>query len=764
MSSRFVQGKGRYLDDISVPDCLYVGFVRSPYAHALVDGISAPPHTQERLLYLATGAELAASLRPLRVEGPGAQAADWHGIPPDRVRFVGEPVAAVVARSRYEAEDLVDEIQVDYEPLPAVAGIEDALARKAVIHEEAPDNALFRRQYNPGSTEDAFTRADHVVTRSFRHARQTPCPLEGRGVIASFDSHSGRFTIWLSTQTPHIHRTALAEALGVTEDQIRVIMPDVGGAFGLKIHISPEEIVLPWLARKLGRPVKWVEDRRENLLGSGHAHEERINLSLALNSVGRFLAVRAEVNVDVGAHSVYPQGAAMQPMTTSLALFGAYRFETLEFAAVGLATNKAPAGAYRGVGNNAAVFATERLIDVAAAELNIDPAEIRLRNLLRAQDFPHTAPSGRVYDTGDYARPLEMALDHIGYQHLRREQEEARSLGKRFGIGIATFNDHSGAGSRDFRLRGTTLIPAYDGATVRITPDGTVYGMLSSASSGQGHEEAYSALIGEQLGVAPERVRIIEGDTDLCPTGSGTFNSRSAITIASSLQLACEDLRQKLLTIGRAMLQEEGEVVMADGRIASSTDTSKTVTLDEVIRAAYLRVPFFVLPEGVEPGLEVTRYYDPPQQVFPSSAHIVWLEVDPETGEFAVRRYVVADDCGRILFPRIAEAQVVGAVAQGIGGATLEEVVYDESGQPLTGSLMDYLLPTAAEIPKLEIIHLETPSSVTLSGAKGVAESGTIGARAAIANAVADALGPGAAELSELPVSPERVFRLARQE
>lgn len=759
MEPRFVQGRGQYLDDVPVPDCLYVAFVRSPHAHALVGSISVPPAARGRLLCLATGAELAGDLRPLRVEGAGSQAYDWPAMHPRRALFVGEPVAAIVARSRYEAEDLADEVQVEYEPLPAVSGIDEALARKAVLHEEAPDNVLFRRQYNPGGTQDAFVRADHVVMGRFRHGRQTPCPLEGRGVIASYDRRTGRFTIWCSTQVPHIYRTAIAHVLGVAEEQVRVIVPDVGGAFGLKIHIAPEEIVLPWLARELGRPLKWVEDRRENLLASGHAHEEHIDLSLALKADGTFLAVRAAVKVDVGAHSVYPQGAAMEPMTTSLALFGAYRYEALEFEALGVATNKAPSGAYRGVGNNAAVFATERIIDIAAAELSMDPAQLRLRNLLRAQDFPYTSPSGRVYDSGDHGRLFEMALDHIGYDQLRRQEEEARKGGRRLGLGIAVFNDHSGAGSRDFRLRGAVLIPGYDGATVRITPDGNIYGLLSSASSGQGHETAYAALIAQELGVSPERVRIVEGDTDLCPTGSGTFNSRSAITIAGSLLLACADLKRKLLVIGRAMLGEEGEVVLADGRIASAMDPSRSVTLEEAIKAAYLRIPFFVLPEGVEPGLEATRYYDPPQQVFPSSAHVVWLEVDPETGEFAILRYVVADDCGRILHRPIVEAQVVGAVAQGIGGATLEEVVYDESGQPLTGSLMDYLLPTAPEVPEIEVIHLETPSAVTLTGAKGVGESGTIGARAAIANAVADALGPEARELNRLPISFERVLR-----
>lgn len=765
MDRRFVQGIGRYLDDITPDGCLYVAFVRSPYAHARVHAVRCPESAAAHLVALVTGRELAPKLHPLRVEGPGLNAYDWYPLHPEKALFVGDAVAAVVARTRYEAEDLVDAIEVDYEPLPAVTSTGEAAEAKTAVHGQVPDNVLFRRVFNAGATSEAFSQADLVVERTFRHPRQTAVPMEGRGVLATYDAREGRFTVWSSTQIPHVIRTGIAEVLGVPEDRVRVIRPDVGGGFGLKSQLLPEEVVLPWLARELGAPVKWVEDRRENLMASIHAHEEQVGLAVALKRDGTLLAVRAETRVDVGAHSLYPISASLEPMTTSTSLFGAYRFEALEFEAIGFATNKAPVGGYRGVGLNAAVFATERILDIAADELGLDPAEIRLRNLLSAQEFPYKGPAGRIYDSGAYREALQLALRRIDYQRVREEQRVERRKGRWLGIGIATYNEHSGTGSRDYRTRGITVLPGYDGATVRISPDGNIYGLLSSSSTGQGHSRSYRSLIAEELGVSPERVHIIEGDTDQCPTGSGTFVSRSAVTMGSSLLLACRDLRAKLLMIAAHMVgAEQQELAIKDGAIYAAGDPSKSVTFQEVVRAAYLRTPYFTLPAGIEPGLEATRYYDPPQQVFSNSAHIALVEVDPETCELTIRRYVVVEDCGRVLDRDIVDGQILGGVAQGIGCALLEGLTYDESGQILTASLMDYLVPTATDVPPIELDHMETPSTVTLNGAKGVGESGVIGVGAALANAVADALGDRGAELTELPLTETRIFHLLHME
>lgn len=753
MRERFIRGQGQYLDDLPHQDCLWAAFVRSPHAHARIQSVRCPEALAGSLVALVTGRELAGRLQPIKLEAPGLKAYDWYPMQPEKALFVGDPVAVVVARDRYQAEDLANAIEVDYELLAAVSSMEEALAANVAIHPEVPDNIFFKMVFNQGGTKELFAQADLVVERTFYYPRQTAVPLECRGVIARYDPREERFTVWTSTQVPHHVRAGLAQALGVGEEKVRVIRPDIGGAFGLKAQMFPEEVILPWLARELGAPVKWVEDRRENLLASVHAHEEEVKLAVAFMRDGTILAVRAEIKGDAGAHSVYPFGAGLDPFTTAISLFGAYRYKALEFDAVALATNKTPAASYRGVGQNAAIFAAERIIDIAACQLGIDPAELRLRNLLSAQDFPYTAPSGSVYDTGDYRATLQLALERAGYDRLREEQRQARQKGRLLGIGIATYNE----------VTGVTLYPGYDGVTVRIDPDGRVYGLLSTASSGQGHPEVYGRIIARELGIPPERVHIIEGDTDLCPVGTGTFASRSAVTIGNLLLMACQDLRGKLLQIAALMLKAEEELAIREGRIHVVSDPSAGVTFDEVVRAAYLRTPGFALPREVEPGLEVTRYDRLPQNVFSSTSMIALVEVDPESCKLAIRRYAVVGDCGRILDRETVDAQLVGGVAMGIGCAVFEQLVYDESGQLLTGSLMDYLMPIATEVPSIEVEHLETPSTVTLNAAKGMGESGTMGVGAALANAVADALADKGAELTHLPLSEDLIYRLLHQ-
>lgn len=485
-----------------------------------------------------------------------------------------------------------------------------------------------------------------------------------------------------------------------------------------------------------------------------------MRLAVAARRDGTLLAVRARTRVDVGAHSVYPITASLEPMTTSTSLFGAYRFGAIEFDAIGYATNKAPVGGYRGVGVNAAVFATERMMDLLAGELDVDPAQLRLQNLLGKGDFPCVSPAGRAYDTGDYREVLRLGLEHAGYAGLRKEQRRRAGNGKRLGIGIAAYNEHSGMGSSDYRKRGVTLLPGYDGCTVRITPDGLTQVLLSSASSGQGHAEGYQRMVARELGVAEASVAVIEGDTDVCPTGSGTFVSRGAVSIGGSLLLACADLKEKLKRVAAVVLKTDRSLQVAASRVFVADDPATGLSVEEVARAAYLRVPGFLLPPGIEPALEITRYYDPPSQVYPSSAHIAVVEVDPATGQFAILRYIVTEDCGRILDRDIVDGQIVGGVAQGVGTARFERLVYDAAGQLQTASLMDYLVPSATDVPLIEVHHLEVPSTASMTGAKGVGESGTIGVAAALANAVADAAGPAGRALCELPLTEERVARL----
>ena len=753
---QLIRGEGQFIADLPDADCRWVAFVRSPHAHARV--LSVLPPEGARDVTLVTGRDLAGSIQPLRVQAPGLNVYDWHPMHPERALFVGDPVAAVVADSPYEAEDLADAVRVEYEPLPAVTSLEAAAGNETTIHPDLSDNVLFKFALNEGAATEAFASADLVVERTFRYPRQTAVPLECRGALARYDPREQRFTLWTSTQVPHYLRNGLSQILGVPEDAIRVIRPDVGGAFGLKAQLFPEEVILPWLARETGGALKWVEDRRENLLASVHAHEGTLTLGAAFDGDGNLRAARARAEGDAGAHSVFPFGAGLDPFTTVINLFGAYRHEIAEIDATGYATNKAPAGSYRGVGQVLAVFAVERLLDIAAGELGLDPAEIRRRNLLRTDDFPHTTPTGNAFDTGNYQETLRMALARADYDGLRAEQRTATTAGKRLGVGVGTFNE----------VTGVTLYPGYDGARVRIAPDGTIQGFMSSASSGQGHAEVYGRLIAEELGVPRERVQIVEGDTDLCPPGSGTYASRTAVTMGNTLTLASQDLRRKLLKVAALMLKFEGELsdarverelTIADGRICLAEDPATGVDFDEVVQAAYLQTLDFALPqEIVEAGLEVTRYEKLPQNVFSNTAIVAAVDVDTETGHFEIRRLVMVGDCGRILDRETVDGQAIGGAAMGIGCGTLERLAYDAAGQLLTASLMDYLVPTAMEVPPIEVGHLETPSSVTRNAAKGMGESGTMGIPAVLANAVADALG---AEVTELPLSEERIAGLA---
>ena len=681
---RLVRGQGDFLADLEL-DALEACFVRSPYPHARVQSISLPGGRG------LTGAQLARLAGPLRVDGPGLKAVPWWPLAVEKVRFVGEAVAVVWAEDRYLAEDLADETEVDYEPIPA-----------GPLHEEAPDGVLYESRREGGDFEAAFGRAARVLERTFKTARQTPLPLEARGVVARWDGAAGRLTVWTSTQVPNLVRTVLASSLQLAEGDVRVIVPVVGGGFGLKAHVFPEELAVAALARHLDRTVRWVEDRRENLLASAHAHEETVRLRLALDDQGRFLAVDAEVSCDVGAYSVFPFSASLEPVTTGQTLFGPYALEAFRLHASGLASSKCPAGAYRGVGMNAAAFATERMVDIAARELGLDPLELRRRNAIR--EFPTVTAAGRELDSGDYLGLLGR-LD-APYRELRRQQAEARREGRLFGIGVGFFNEHSGTGASEYQTRGITTIPGVDSARVRVGEDGTIEIATGGADAGQGHAETYRLLAARELGVAAEKVVVFEGDTDACPPGSGTFVSRGAVGGLTALTEALREVAEKDLA----------------------------------------------------PGLEVTRVVDP-KQVFPSGAHLAAVEVDPLGLNPRVIRYLAVEDCGVVVNERAAEAQVRGGVAMGMGGVLLEEIRYSEDGQPLASTLLDYLVPLAPDVPEIEIEHQESPSPLTALGSKGVGEAGTIGAFAAVANAVADAV---QAELNELPCSPDRIFHLRR--
>ncbi|MEE8302847.1 MAG: xanthine dehydrogenase family protein molybdopterin-binding subunit, partial [Candidatus Tectomicrobia bacterium] len=692
-----------------------------------------------------------------------ARAYDHYPLPRQNVTFDGEAIAAVVAESRPLAEDMVDAVQVDYEPLPAVLDVDQSLAADAPrIQAELSDNILFYRRFGDGDVDRALQAADMVVEQTFHFPRQTAVPIEARGIIAAFDPVWNRFTIWSSTQSPHQARTVFARVLGVPEGDVRVIAPDIGGSFGIKESGYPEAVVLAFLSRRLQRPIKWVEDRRENLLACAHAHEQKVQVTVAVNRDGTIPAIRSKVLVDQGAHALGPIGAGLEPMTTGQSIVGPYHIAHYDCEAYGLLTNKCPQGPYRGVGAVQGAFIIERLMDMIADRLGLDPVEIRRRNLIQPHAFPYATAAGRLYDSGDYPKALERVLRLADYDQLRHVQAEARANNQYLGIGVACFVEHTSTGSRDYRKRGVVGTTAFDAATVRMDAQGNVDVKVSAQSSGQGHERVFAKLAAEALGIAAERVRVVQGDTDMTPFGSGSTVSRSAVSTGGALHLALQDLKAKIFQLARLFLDTDAELELAAGEVVVKHNPTRRVPLVQVAGVAYNRSPEVVLPETVEPGLEFTRTYDPPHQVFGNGAHIAVVRVDPETASVQVEQYYIVEDCGTILDHDVVEGQVRGAVAQGIGNAVFEDLAYDEAGQLLTASLVDYLVPSAPDIPTMHLEHMETPSPFTFNGVKGVGEAGTVGAYAAIPNAVADALRPLGIELTSLPVNPQRIWELIK--
>jgi carbon-monoxide dehydrogenase large subunit len=670
---RLLRGKGTFLADLPVREAVEVAFVRSPYPHAGFNRIVGAG---------VTAADL--DTRDLVVEGPGLQALPWPALARGRARYVGEPIAAVWAADRSRAADLAEAVEVEWEPLPP-----------------EPPRVLFTSEFEAGSLEDSLARAHRLVERELRAARQAPMPLEGRGTVATWDA--GRLTVWTSTQVPDIVRRGLSLALGLDERAIRVLVPDVGGGFGLKAHLFPEEVVVASLARRLGRPVRWVEGNRENLLAGVHAHDNVVRVRAAVAADGRVLAVDAEVTADVGAYSVYPFSASLEPTTTASALFAAYDLEALRVRARGLSSHRCPVGACRGVGTNTAVFVTERMMDLIAAELGLDPLDMRRRNAL--DGLPRTTPSGRSLDSGDYQGLLDLLERTAAYRELRHEQAAARAAGRLLGVGLALFNEHSGTGASEYRRRGVSDVPGVDACRVVVRPAGRIEVRISSVEIGQGVAETCQLVAARELGVDKARVEVVMGDTDRCPPGTGAFVSRSAVGLLDSLVAACREAAER----------------------------------------------------DLEPGTDVSRTVDP-RQVFPSGAHLAVVEVDPQTWAPTVLRHVAVEDCGTVVNESAVAGQLHGGIAMGIGKALLEECVYAGDGQPLVSTLLDYLVPTAPDVPPVELAHRACPSPRTALGSKGVGEAGTIGALGAVVNAVCDAIAPVGAELTSLPCSPQRIF------
>jgi len=724
---------------------LALAFVRCPHAHATVGVIdAAAARALPGVAAVLTAEDLETEPLSPGLTGQGFVPTAWPALAAAEVEYGGQAVAIVAAESASIAADARALVQVAYTPRRAVAGIDEALAAGQL---------LVRRTGSHGEVEAVFAAAPLTFTETFTHGRCAAVPMEPRGVIADWDGDT--LTLWASTQTPSMLRTALAGALGLTQSRVRVIVPDVGGGFGLKVHVFPEDVAVAAAARRLRRPVKWVEERQENLGATVHAREGRVTVDVAADRTGRVRGLRARVISDGGAYHIYPLTAALEPLGAASILPGPYRIEAYAWDALAVRTHKPPLGAYRGVGMTMGAFVMERVMDLVAERVGLDPAEVRRQNLIPADAYPWTSPTGYVYDSGDYPRALEHALELADYATLRREQAAARAQGRLVGVGLACYTEYTGMGAEGFRRRGLTDLPGVEAATLTMDADGSVRCATSFPSQGQGHATTIAQVVADRLGIALQCVRVVPSDTSIAPAGSGTFASRGAVSIGGTVAVAADRVRERLRALaGQQLEAAAADIVLADGRAHVRGFPERGIAVAELARLAAFP-PRGGLPADLEPGLTATVSFNLPGPTFSGAVHVALVEIDRETGRVTVRRYVVVEDCGRVVNPMIVEGQIHGAVAQGLGEALLESIVYDGDGQILTGTLMDYALPRADEVPTFEIGHLQTPAPGMPDGVKGMGEGGTIGGPAALANAVADAVRPLGVRIVALPISAQ---------
>ena len=752
-------GRGSFVGDHQAPGTLHLVLVRSIVASATINALDASAALrQPGVAAVITAADLA-DVAPLRgvLARPEFVATDMPVLAVGRVRHVGEPIAAVLADSAYTAEDAAELVEVSYGELPAVASVADALAEGAgAVHEAAPDNVLV--DVTPVSSpglDDIFTSAAHVVEVGISTARITAAPLEGRTCVAAFDERTGQVLLQTSTQVPHTVRTAVALSLGIDEHLVRVISPDVGGGFGQKCVVAREEVLAAAVARLLRRTVTWVEDRREGLTSGFQAREQFYQVRGAFDATGHLLGLDADIRCDVGAYSCYPVTCGVEVLMAANELPGPYRLRIYRARSRGIATNKTPIAPYRGVSRPQAVLAMERLMDEAGRVTGLGAVEVRDRNLVDAQEFPYRNVMGASYDAGTYRESLARCAELLGHGSWPGVQARALAEGRLWGLGLACFVEPTAYGTASFGMRKMTIVPGYERATLRMDPSGSVIVMAGTHSHGQGHATSYAQIAADALGIDPGRVRLRQGDTELVPHGWGTFASRSIVAGGGAIARASADLAGQLRAIAAHLIEAApGDVELADGRAQVRGDPATSVPIDELARIAHHAA--HLLPDGLGRGLEATAAFDP-EGTFSNATHGAIVEVSPDTGGVRLVRYVVVEDCGVMINPMIVDGQVAGGVAQGIGAALFEELPFDESGQPVCGSFVDYLLPTAADLPEFEIHHLCTPTTRTPTGAKGMGEGGTIGAPATVLNAVNDALAQVGASVGRIPVRPADV-------
>jgi aerobic carbon-monoxide dehydrogenase large subunit len=749
-----LQGLGRYTADLA-QGARALRFVRSPVACGRILAVKPPPGAM-----VITAADLA-DVNPIyaRLDRPDYIPIAQPILARERVTYVGEPIAAVIADNAALAEDLAEEVEVEIAAGTPVATLDQALAADAPrVHDAAKENTLIDARFATADVAAAFAAADIVVEFRFTSRRQAAMPLEARGAVAAVDRATGRVTLTVSAQMPHLLRTGIADALGMPESELRVVAPEVGGGFGQKMPLVPEHIVAVWASRHFRCAVAWLEDRLENLTASAHSRDQRIALRGAFDRDGILLGIEADVLCNVGAYSSFPTTSGIEPLMALADLPGPYRVPEYRVRARGVASNTCPMAPYRGVSRPVITAAIERLMDSAAARLGLDPLDIRRRNLI--VEFPHKSVTGVVQDGGSYREAMEAAAVVVDIAAFRARQLQARAEGHYLGLGVSVFCERTGPGSPAFVARRTAITPGFERVELAMDPSGFLEARIGSSPHGQGLKTSLAQLLADETGVMPDRIRIISGDTDRTPYGWGTFASRSLVLAGGACHLAAGKLRDRLKEVASQLLEADpADIELGNGH-AIIRGSDQGVDIRELARVAYHQSHRF--PAIAETGLSAVATYDP-YGTFSNACHIAIVAVDTATGQVAIERFVIVEDAGRLINPMIVEGQIHGGVAQGIGNTLYEAVVYDDDGNPLTASLADYLVPTMAEIPTFEIHHLETLTDASVTGAKGVGEGGTIGAPAAVLNAVSDALSPFGIGVYEMPITPERIRELLRE-
>lgn len=755
---RLITGQATYVDDIKIPGMLHMAVLRSPYGHARINSINTEAaRTYPGVKAVYTAADLKGAVGNVAIAVPLGKIAEGMGVrgalAEGKVRFYGDPVAVVIADDRYTARDARDLIEVDYEPLPAAIDIEKAMQPDApLLYEEFGTNVAF--SMHPPTDEidkvfaDTLANGGVVVKQRMVNQRLAPNPMETRGVVAEYRKANKSLTVWSSSQIPHLLRNILAALVGLPQHQVRVIVPEVGGGFGCKLNIYPEEMVAAFASMKLGYAVKWIEDRSESLAATIHGRDQVDYVEVAATKEGKITGLKVHGISDLGAYNQIFTDVIMIAFGFPVSC-GAYDIPAVHLSADIVHTNKAPTDAYRGAGRPEATYVVERAIDLVAHELGKDPAEVRRLNFIKPEQFPYKSAAGAVYDTGEYEKALDKALQLVDYQSLRAEQARKRAEGKLMGIGLSSYIEICGFGPK-----GTAPVGLYESARMRVEQSGTVMVYTGSSPHGQGEETTFAQIVTEEFGIPVENVLIMHGDTDSTPEGRGTYGSRTTAVGGSAVYTAAQRLKEKMKQIAAHMLEASpADVTLEEGKFSVAGAPQKSVAFADVAATANLSN---TLAPGIEPGLETTVFWEPEACTFPFGTHVCVVEIDKDTGAVEIKRFVAVDDCGRQINPMIVEGQVHGGLAQGIGQALIEGVIYGEDGQLLTASLMDYAMPMAHELPHFETDHTVTLTTVNPLGVKGVGEAGTIGSTPAVANAVADALGLAHVDM---PYSPERVWR-----